>query len=90
MTYLEALEFKNSNQSLRGSTTSSGFVMDEIIIVPSDTAVRERFFQSYLLYGNDEIALEPFKNLDLEVWGINKNYLIENNVLFYKKLSANV
>ncbi len=86
MTYQEALELKEKSEVLIGSLTEKGFAIDEIIIVPSDDKIQNRFFNSYLLSGFDPNVIEYYLDYSLEVWAIDKGNLEQNHVLFFKKL----
>lgn len=87
MTYSEAIEYKNNNAGLIGTSTERGLKIGKIIIVPSNEYERERFFSSFLLSNDDESAIVPFIKGPVEVWAIDLEYLNRNNVLFYKKLA---
>ncbi len=87
MTYKEALGLKNNRINLIGQVDEKGFIIGELLILPSDNQLRTKFFQAYLTYRNPELALKPYLNQDLEVWAIDIKHLDEANVLFFKKIN---
>lgn len=86
MTYSEAIEYKNKNADLIG-TTDRGVKVGKLIIVPSDKEEQERFLESYLRICDEEVAIMPFMNDSVEVWAIDIEHLYQNNALFYKRLA---
>lgn len=87
MDYSEALEFKEQNANLIGTTTERGLKIGKLIIVPANENNRNKFFSSFLLHYNEDTAILPYINEPVEVWAIDLEYLNRNNVLFYKKLA---
>ena len=87
MNYSEALEFKEQNANLIGTTTDRGLKIGKLIIVPANENERNKFFSSFLLHYNEDAAILPYTKEPVEVWAIDLEYLNRNNVLFYKKLA---
>ena len=86
MTYNEAINLKNDNIRLIGSTDEKGFTIGDIVILPTNDKEQELFFKQYLLSWNNESAIFPFRNSDLQVWAIDTDYLKKASILFYNKL----
>lgn len=85
MKYKKALELLESKQSLKGIVDEKGFLVGDIIIVPSEKNKRDLFLQNYTQNGRNVVC--PFcEDEDVEVWAIDTAYLEKANVLFYNKL----
>ena len=50
MKYEEAIKLRNKNLNLIGTTDDKGFIIGEILIVPSNENLRNDFFVKYLLH----------------------------------------
>ena len=87
MNYSEAIKFIQNNSQLIGTTTERGLKIGKLIVVPVDEVKRNKFFSSYFLTNDENLAISPYTKEPLEVWAIDLEYLTRNNVLFYKKLS---
>lgn len=87
MKYNEAEQIKQLNPQLIGSYSEKGFLIDEIIIVPTREDSRNKFFKMYLAGQSPESAIKLFTNEDVQVWVIDKKYLHESNILFYSRIS---
>lgn len=83
MNYQEAIALKAKKQSLIGSVDKMGFVINEIIIVPTDESKKNAFMQTYVINRNCEESLLPYINDDLQLWAVDTEYLEKANVLFY-------
>ena len=86
MKYDEAIKLKEANKNLVGTIDEKGFVIGDILIVPSDEKKRNDFFRSYLVNNNSDMAISSFKDVDVEVWTIDAKHLQDANILFYSKL----
>ena len=84
MTYEEAKEKIEQKKGLIGKTNAKGFQITTLLIVPSEENARNIFFQSYILNFNAEVSIAPFITNDVELWGIDENYLKKSNILFYE------
>lgn len=84
MKYKEAKERREEMSHIIGRVNSKGFQITKILIVPSDEHKRNRYFQSYIFNHNEEICIAPYITDDVQLWGIDENYLIKSNVLFYE------
>jgi len=86
MKYKDALEFLERKQSLKGSVDEKGFLVGDIVIVPSEKNKRDLFLQNYTQNGGNVVCtFSEFE--DVEVWAIDTAYLEKANVLFYNKLT---
>ena len=86
MRYKDALDFSEKNQSLKGTVDENGFLIGDIVIVPSDRTKRDSFLQNYTQY--DGNVLCTFNDdEDVQVWAIDTAYLEKANILFYNKLA---
>lgn len=83
MNYDQAQNVVKNNQHLIGTHNEKGFEVSDIIIVPSDSSLRERFIMLYLSNKDAVKSIQPFINYDVEVWGIDTNHLFKANVLFF-------
>lgn len=88
MTYLEAQKWREKNLSRIGSTDEKGFVVDELLIVPSDDDARDAFFKQYIIETDQEIAIKSYVDKDMQVWAVDTRHLQLNNVLFYNILKS--
>lgn len=83
MNYNQAQIVVQNNKHLIGTINERGFEVSEIIIIPSDTSLREQFIRLYMLNHDAVKSIQPFMNYDVEVWGIDTKHLFKANVLFY-------
>jgi hypothetical protein len=84
MTYKEAKEILEQKKGLIGKINAKGFQITTLLIVPSEENARNIFFQSYIINFNAEVSIAPFITNDVELWGIDENYLKRSNILFYE------
>lgn len=89
MKYSDANAFRKSKLSLVGTVDDKGFMVDDIIIVPTDTHKRDEFFKVYRIHFDAEQSILPFINEDVEVWAVSTKYVKETNILFYNVLTDN-
>lgn len=87
MKYEEAIKIRAMNGHLIGTMSENGFMIDEIIIVPSKTESRNKFFAQYLSGKAPESVIKLFQNEDMQVWAIDKKYLYESNILFFVNIT---
>ena len=87
MKYEEAINIRVMNRYLIGTMSKNGFMIDEIIIVPSKTESRNKFFAQFLSGQAPESVIELFQKEDMQVWAIDKNYLHESNILFFVNIT---
>ncbi len=83
MKYEEAIKIRALNRHLIGTMSKNGFMIDEIIIVPSKKESRNKFFAQFLFGQTPESVIELFPKEDMQVWAIDKKYLYESNILFF-------
>lgn len=86
MTYKEATALKAEKMNLIGTIDKKGFVINEIIIVPTDESKKNLFMQSYVINRNSEACLLPYINDDVQLWAVDTEYLEKANVLFFDVL----
>lgn len=84
MNYEQAKIVLNKNLHLIGTINEKGFEVSEIIIIPSDLSIRERFMNLFLSTRDAVKSIQPFIDYDLQVWAIDTKHLFKANVLFYK------
>lgn len=87
MKYEEAIRVRAMNGHLIGTMSKNGFMIDEIIIVPSNAESRNKFFARYLSGQTSETVIEFFQEEDMQVWAIDKKYLHESNILFFVNIT---
>ena len=86
MRYRDALEFVEQKQFLKGTVDEKGFLIGDIIVVPSENHKRDMFLRDYTLKGSNALCTF-YDDEDVEVWAIDTAYLEKANVLFYNKLA---
>lgn len=86
MNYIQAHQLRVQSKHLIGTVNSNGFVIGDIIIIPSENKYKCDFFASYLTSKDAELSIAPYSMLDLEVWAIDLDLMIKSHVLFYDKL----
>lgn len=84
MNYIEAQKSVQNNQHLIGTLNEKGFEVSELIIVPAEQTHRDAFIRLFMMNRDAVRSIQPFKNEDVEVWGIDTKHLFMANVLFYK------
>lgn len=87
MTYEEAKKWREANLSLIGKKDEKGFDINDLFIVPSNQSDRNKYFESYLFCKDMNVAIMPFINNELQVWAVDLDHLIEDNILFYDVLA---
>lgn len=87
MKYEEAIKIRAMNEHLIGTMSKNGFMIDEIIIVPSNTESRKKFFARYLSGQAPESVIKFFQKEDMQVWAIDKKYLHQSNILFFVNIT---
>ncbi len=86
MNYQNAKKRQAESQKMIGSKDEKGFVIGDIIIVPSSPKDQSDFFRSYIFNHDASKSILPYLDSDLEVWAIDTIQLIQANILFYRKL----
>ena len=87
MTYSEAIQWREKNLHLVGTTDKKGFVVSDLIIVPSNIQDRDVFLRNYLFTSNKNSAILPYKNKEVQVWSIDLGRMETHNILFYNILA---
>ena len=72
---------------MKGTVDEKGFLVGDIIIVPSQNPKRDIFLQDYTLNGRNVLCTFG-DDEDVEVWAIDTAYLDKANILFYNKLAG--
>ena len=83
MTFPQALQLIERKKNLIGTTTDKGLFIDLILIVPTDTNLRDQFINSLKFTRNPQKSIVPFMGSDVEVWAANSEYLYKQNLLAY-------
>lgn len=86
MKYREALDYVEKQRPLKGTIDEKGFLVGDIVIVPSEKTKCDLFLQNYIQNGENEVYTFG-EDDDVEVWAIDTAYLEKANVLFYNKLA---
>lgn len=87
MTYSAAVQWRQENLSLIGTTDKKGFVVSDLIIVPANAQERDVFLRNYLFTGQRETAILPYINKDVQVWSVDLGRVETHNILFYNILA---
>ncbi len=87
MTYDAALYWRNEHLDLIGTKDNKGFVVSELLIVPSNPKDRDMFLKNYFFSEQNESAILPYVSDGVQVWSIDLGQLKSNNILFYKVLA---
>lgn len=86
MKYKEALKFVEKKLPLKGTVDEKGFLVGDIVIVPSEKNKQDVFLQNYVQNGGSDLCIFN-DNEDVQVWAIDTAYLEKANILFYNKLT---
>lgn len=86
MKYKEALVFVEKEQPLKGTVDEKGFLVGDIVIVPSEKNKRDVFLQNFIQNGGS-VLCSFNDDEDVQVWAIDTAYLEKANVLFYNILT---
>lgn len=70
MKYNEILDVIEKKQNLIGNVYQ-GFKVSGFLIVPSNYFKRKKFFASYYENKNAFMAIQPFKDDELELWAVD-------------------
>ena len=87
MNYQEALKLKKESECLIGTRDPKGFIVDVIIIVPSDEKDRADFFKACVFNYDFRSAILPFISTNLEVWTLDLEHLQSVGLVVYNKIS---
>lgn len=87
MTYSDAIQWRDEHLNLIGTVDEKGFVVSDLIIVPTNANDRTSFLNNYLYSEHKDSALVPYTNDDVQVWSIDLNRLESHNILFYNILA---
>lgn len=81
MTFKEALVLANDSEKLVG-TKYRGETIEEILIVPTDKALHDKFFKEYCISSDAKSAILPFMASDVEVVALfKKNYIHQGGII---------
>lgn len=85
MLYSEAIKYIESQKSLIGSTNQKGFIINELVIVPTDPNHQRKVIENLILKpSNKDIKSIPFNDdVDVQVWAIDTEHLVKAQILFY-------
>jgi hypothetical protein len=85
MKYSKAILLKEKNKNLIGTTDERGFKVGDLIILPSDNSLQNRFLRYYLM--NDHELPYQFKpDEDVVLWALDTEHFEDSNVLFYSNI----
>ncbi len=87
MTYSAAIEWREKNLDLIGTTDKKGFVVSDLIIVPSNVEDRDVFFRNFLFSSYRDTAIVPYMNKEVQVWSVDLGRVETHNILFYNILA---
>lgn len=87
MTYEEAVIWRNDNLTRIGGIDDKGFVVNDLFIVPTSDIDRDKFFRTYLLGTDKDVAIVPYISKDVQVWAVDLDHLKESNILFFDILA---
>lgn len=83
MTFTQALQLIERKKNLIGSKTDKGLLIDLILVVPTDTNLRDQFIDNLMITRSPQKSIVPFIGSDVEVWATNSEYLYKQNLLAY-------
>jgi hypothetical protein len=87
MNFSKAKKIVEANQHLIGKQWK-GAIIDEIIIAPTDSSLRNIFEKMYLQTLNAQQSIKPFINSDVNVIVVYNKKMIDNNgVMFYGSIN---
>ncbi|MCR5361767.1 MAG: hypothetical protein K6E73_07120 [Bacteroidales bacterium] len=86
MTYSAAIQWREGHLNLIGTTDKKGFVVSDLIIVPTNPQNRDVFLKNYLFAGQRETAIIPYIGKDVQVWSVDLGRVETHNILFYNIL----
>lgn len=87
MTYSDAIKWREDHLQMIGNIDQKGFVVSELIIVPSNTNDRDEFIRNYLFDGHKDTAIVPYMNKDVQVWSVDLGRVETHSILFYNILA---
>lgn len=87
MTYTEAIQWRENNKNLIGTTDEKGFIVSDLFVVPANPNDRDIFLRNYLFSENKEAAIQPYINDDVQVWSVDLARIESDNILFYNVLA---
>lgn len=82
MRYQEAQKYIADNQELIGTTNPKGFVVSELIAVPSNENGQKEFIER-LISGKNNEKLVDQPDVDFQVWALDTAHLQKARILFY-------
>ncbi len=81
MTFQEALFLANDSEKLVG-TKFNGETIEEVLIVPTDKVLHDKFFKEYCSTLNAQAAILPFMDSDVEVVALfKKSYIHQGGAI---------
>ena len=83
MTFTQALQLIERKKNLIGTTTDKGLLIDLILVVPTDTNLRNQFIDNLMVTRSPQKSIVPFMGSDVEVWATNSDSLYKQGILFY-------
>ena len=86
MTYKEARELKTKSMSLIGTEDEKGFIVGDILILPTDENKRKEFLLCYITNEDAEYCIAPYMDCDVQVIAVDTTKLKKENILFYNTI----
>lgn len=82
MKYTEALVLREKYKHLIGTTNEQGMKIDDLLILPEDVSLRNRYLKIYMI--NDvSMPVAYQKDEDVVLWAIDSFHLRRDGILFY-------
>lgn len=86
MKYIDATIARRSYLNLIGTRDENRLVIDDIVIAPADVNEQLHFIKKLLCGYNNEAAIRPYLNEDVQLWAIDKYHLKKDGIFAYKIL----
>lgn len=87
MTFKEALILANKSENLIGEITKKGRI-DEILIVPTNEVLYQKYMQEYIGTQNAQVAILPYINEEVKVIAvINKSMITTLGMFTFEDVS---
>ena len=89
MKYSETLQWIETHKDLIGPVDEKeGFIVSDLLIVPTNFQNQDDFLRNYLLTSNKEAAILPYVNDEVEVWSVDLSRNESCNLISNNKLAG--
>lgn len=86
MEYNEALQFVEKNLHLIGKK-DKGATIEELILVPTNAALRDDFLKLYLRTLDGNLAIQPYIGADVDIVAVfDKKRIVSQGVFFHTNI----